>query len=64
METINRINIRGSMLKMSVSETLEFPRPECNPNSVRTISSLIKTDTGKAYTVLSRPEKIVVTRIS
>ncbi|MBF0649163.1 hypothetical protein IR083_10055 [Dysgonomonas sp. GY75] len=62
-QTIERINVRGSVQKLDVDEKIELPRKDYKPSSIRSNVNIIATDTGKKFTVSVIGSKIVITRI-
>jgi len=63
-QTKEKPNMRDSINALEVGGTIDFPVPECKPNTIRNAASELGLVTGKMFRVnmIRAESKIVVTR--
>lgn len=65
METIEKINVRGTINASAVGEKpLTLPRAHYVPSTVLNTAGSVTTDTGKRFTVSVGKDTITITRLS
>lgn len=65
METIEKINVRGTINALLVGEKpLILPRAHYVPSVIRNTAGSVTTDTGKRFTVSVGKNTITITRLS
>ncbi|GAB6122325.1 hypothetical protein [Dysgonomonas termitidis] len=64
METIEKINVRGSIKALKVGEEIVLPRPDYKPSSIRSNANIVVSDMGWKISVLVSEEFITIKRKS
>lgn len=63
MEIKEKINVRGAIKALEVGKSLELPKAEYIPSSVRSNVAIVSGDTGKKFRVSVVGNTIIVKRI-
>ena len=57
MET--KVNVRGELNALEVDQTLTLPKGPCKPSTVRHTAAVLKSDTGKTFSVNATDDKVI-----